>query len=62
MSHGVTLFAGVQGLEFRPDGRAFQVTASGIHVIASSGLPINVSKGTHASTVNVNGLGRVELR
>jgi Tfp pilus assembly protein FimT len=62
MSEGVQLFAGVQAIEFRPDGRAFQVTTSGIQLITSSGLPVNVSKGTHSATVNVNGLGRVELR
>ena len=58
----VHLTTGFQAIEFRPDGRAFQVTASGTpQTISSSGVQLTLYKGAHSVRVSVNGLGRVQI-
>lgn len=56
----VTATIGVRGLQFMPDGRVFQVTASGAtQFMAAAGTSFVFTKGSHTRTVNVNGLGRI---
>jgi Tfp pilus assembly protein FimT len=63
LADGVQLVAGAQGVDFFPDGRAFQVSASGaVTPIGQDGLLLTLSKRSQSRTVNVNGMGRVELR
>lgn len=59
---GAALAAGGLGLEFRPDGRTFQVTSTGVQSIRAPGVALTVTKGLHSSTVNVNGLGRIQIQ
>ena len=63
MPEGLALVVAVPGLEFRPDGRVFQVTTSGgVTPISGSGLGLTFSEGSHSTTVNVNGLGHIQIQ
>jgi prepilin-type N-terminal cleavage/methylation domain-containing protein len=62
MPEGVMLVSDVDGVEFWPDGRAFQVTSGAVQPIVADGLRLMVSKGTHYTSVAVNGLGRVDIQ
>lgn len=63
MPNGLALASGLDGIEFHADGRAFQVNSGGaVDGIESSGVELTLYKGSHTAAVNVNGLGRIEIR
>lgn len=63
MPNGLMLLAGLEAIEFRADGRAFQVgTGGAVDTIDASGVELTLYKGSHSAAVNVNGLGRIEIR